>query len=85
MLKYGYLLRSILLLKNSVRSLLFHTFICFKTILIILGFEFKISNELGLVNIFLYYLFGRFFLTKLTDWKKEISSILPVFIVGLIF
>lgn len=45
--------------------------------------SFKLPIELGLFNIFIYYLFGRMYLVKLSNWKKEIASIMPISLIAI--
>lgn len=73
-----------LLLINFWRSLLFHLVISLLTIIIVLLTSFKMPIEFGLFNIFIYYLFGRMYLVKLSNWKKEIASIMPISLIAII-
>jgi hypothetical protein len=70
------------MLGNSVKSFLFHVVICIATAIITLSLGTKITIEFGLINLFLYFLFGKLYLKKLDNSIKEIFSISPIFIIG---
>lgn len=71
------------MLINFFRALLFHSVISVLTIIIVLVTSFKLPIELGLINILIYYLYGRKYLIKLSDWKKEIVSIIPISLIAI--
>jgi hypothetical protein len=72
-----------LLLINFFRALVFHLVISVLTIIIVLVTSFKLPIELGLINILIYYLYGRMYLVKLSNWKKEIASIMPISLIAI--
>lgn len=71
------------MLINFLRSIVFHLVISVLTIIIVLVTSFKLPIGLGLFNIFIYYLFGRKYMVKLSNWKKEIASIMPISLIAI--
>jgi hypothetical protein len=70
------------MLSNSVKSLLFHTALSVVTVIVAFLSSLKIPIELGLVNVFIYFLVGKYFLKRLENPIKEVISLAPTFIIG---